>query len=227
MLSEAMAIGCVPPRSCARRRRSASARSSCSSRPTSNSTTSPSTSSVPICTISSGRSPRSICWRTTPTASRGHCLLGPEGRVWAIDNGLCFAEEYKLRTVIWEFGGEQLSGGLAGAIQRIVDAFPAALGELLHHDECQALCANERASCSTAAASRSTSPVAATPGRSSDGQTGVDVGLVAGRSLDGVVDAGDVGRGRRPGGQRARRAAVRRRPPSGGWRTHRSCSTAR
>ena len=44
----------------------------------------------------------------------GHCLLAPgwvddDGaplRVWAIDNGLCFATDFKLRTVIWEFAGE-------------------------------------------------------------------------------------------------------------------------
>jgi uncharacterized repeat protein (TIGR03843 family) len=33
----------------------------------------------------------------------GHCLIGHDGRVWAIDHGLCFHNEYKLRTVIWEF----------------------------------------------------------------------------------------------------------------------------
>ena len=35
----------------------------------------------------------------------GHCLLAGD-RVWAIDNGLCFAPDFKLRTVIWEFAGE-------------------------------------------------------------------------------------------------------------------------
>src|SRR5580698_4821140 len=34
----------------------------------------------------------------------GHVLLS-EGRLWAIDNGLCFNEHDKLRTVIWDFGG--------------------------------------------------------------------------------------------------------------------------
>ena len=35
----------------------------------------------------------------------GHCILGDDGRIWAIDNGLCFHVEPKLRTVIWEFAG--------------------------------------------------------------------------------------------------------------------------
>ena len=39
----------------------------------------------------------------------GHCLLeAATDRVWAIDNGLCFSAEFKLRTVIWEFAGDPL-----------------------------------------------------------------------------------------------------------------------
>ena len=42
----------------------------------------------------------------------GHCLLGEDGRVWAIDHGVCFAAEPKLRTVIWEFIGEPIPAAL-------------------------------------------------------------------------------------------------------------------
>ncbi len=38
----------------------------------------------------------------------GHCLLGLDGQIYGIDHGLCFAEDFKLRTVIWEFGGERV-----------------------------------------------------------------------------------------------------------------------
>ncbi len=38
----------------------------------------------------------------------GHCLIGHDGRVWAIDHGVCFHDEYKLRTVIWEFSCEPI-----------------------------------------------------------------------------------------------------------------------
>ena len=38
----------------------------------------------------------------------GHVLLAEE-RLWAIDNGLCFNEDDKLRTVIWDFGGQPLA----------------------------------------------------------------------------------------------------------------------
>ena len=38
----------------------------------------------------------------------GHCLLGADGHIWGIDHGLCFPADPKLRTVIWEFGGERV-----------------------------------------------------------------------------------------------------------------------
>ena len=36
----------------------------------------------------------------------GHCLVGREQRLWAIDHGLTFHTDYKVRTVLWEFSGE-------------------------------------------------------------------------------------------------------------------------
>ena len=38
----------------------------------------------------------------------GHVLLDPEGRLWGIDNGLCFHEDEKLRTVIWDYAGTRI-----------------------------------------------------------------------------------------------------------------------
>src|SRR6266540_3832379 len=39
----------------------------------------------------------------------GHCLAETvDGRVWAIDHGVCFHEEPKLRTVLWDFAGKAL-----------------------------------------------------------------------------------------------------------------------
>jgi uncharacterized repeat protein (TIGR03843 family) len=38
----------------------------------------------------------------------GHVLVDKDQHVWGIDHGLCFAEDFKIRTVIWEFGGEVL-----------------------------------------------------------------------------------------------------------------------
>jgi uncharacterized repeat protein (TIGR03843 family) len=42
----------------------------------------------------------------------GHCLLGEDGRIWAIDHGVCFHEDPKLRTVIWEYMDEPIPQAL-------------------------------------------------------------------------------------------------------------------
>jgi uncharacterized repeat protein (TIGR03843 family) len=70
----------------------------------------------------------------------GHCLLGKDGLIWAIDNGLCFAAEFKLRTVIWDFGGEPIPDDLLEDVHRLVDGgLPAALAALLDDEEQEAL----------------------------------------------------------------------------------------
>jgi len=38
----------------------------------------------------------------------GHCLRGEDGHIWGIDHGLTFHAQPKLRTVIWDFGGEPI-----------------------------------------------------------------------------------------------------------------------
>ncbi len=49
----------------------------------------------------------------------GHCLIGADERLWAIDHGICFHTEYKLRTVIWEFSGEPVDVELLADLQRL------------------------------------------------------------------------------------------------------------
>ena len=39
----------------------------------------------------------------------GHLLRGDDGRVFGIDHGVCFHEQWKVRTVIWDFGGEAIA----------------------------------------------------------------------------------------------------------------------
>jgi hypothetical protein len=48
----------------------------------------------------------------------GHVLLA-EDRLWGIDHGLCFHQEPKLRTVIWDFAGEPLPDALTAALERL------------------------------------------------------------------------------------------------------------
>lgn len=71
----------------------------------------------------------------------GHVLLA-EGRLWAIDHGLTFHVEPKLRTVIWDFAGEPIDESLAADLERLVSApLPAEIAELLDDDEQEALLA--------------------------------------------------------------------------------------
>ena len=61
----------------------------------------------------------------------GHVLLA-EDRLWAIDNGLCFNRQDKLRTVIWDFGGSPLEPAVHEDLGRLAhDGPPAALCELI------------------------------------------------------------------------------------------------
>ena len=76
----------------------------------------------------------------------GHCLLGEDGRIYAIDNGLSFHQEFKLRTVIWEFGGEPIPTPLLDDVGRFVDGgIPAPLADLLDPFERDALLTRARA----------------------------------------------------------------------------------
>jgi uncharacterized repeat protein (TIGR03843 family) len=72
----------------------------------------------------------------------GHCLLDVDGRIWAIDNGLSFHHQFKLRTVIWEFAGEPIPEHLLADVERLhTDGPPPALVPLLDTFELDALVA--------------------------------------------------------------------------------------
>jgi uncharacterized repeat protein (TIGR03843 family) len=51
----------------------------------------------------------------------GHCLLGTDGSIWAIDNGLSFHAQFKLRTVIWEFAGHPLDDDVLADLEALTD----------------------------------------------------------------------------------------------------------
>ena len=69
----------------------------------------------------------------------GHVLIDADKHVWGIDHGLCFATDFKLRTVIWEFGGEALPEPLLDAVRRVADTVPLDVASLLDSDEVEAL----------------------------------------------------------------------------------------
>ncbi|HKY83697.1 MAG TPA: SCO1664 family protein [Anaerolineales bacterium] len=75
----------------------------------------------------------------------GHILLAPDRHVWLIDHGVCFHQEPKLRTVIWDFAGEPVPDPLLSAIERFRQGLEAdgearaAMAELLSREEVDAL----------------------------------------------------------------------------------------
>jgi uncharacterized repeat protein (TIGR03843 family) len=49
----------------------------------------------------------------------GHCLKDKHGQLWAIDHGLTFHPDYKLRTVIWDFCSESIPEPLLEDLTRL------------------------------------------------------------------------------------------------------------
>jgi uncharacterized repeat protein (TIGR03843 family) len=54
-----------------------------------------------------------------------HILIDPDDHLWLIDHGICFHEEDKLRTVIWDFAGETVPDELCSDIDRLREALVA------------------------------------------------------------------------------------------------------
>ena len=76
----------------------------------------------------------------------GHVLLGLDGRIRGIDHGLMFHHEFKLRTVIWEFGGEAIPDWILDAASELVEGgLPDPLAALLDPFERDAVLARARA----------------------------------------------------------------------------------
>jgi uncharacterized repeat protein (TIGR03843 family) len=80
----------------------------------------------------------------------GHVLRGEDGHLWLIDHGLCFHVDEKLRTVIWDFGGEPFPPEQAADLERVEEEISsrgparAILEEHLRPAEVSALAARIR-----------------------------------------------------------------------------------
>ena len=61
----------------------------------------------------------------------GHLLPLPDGRIQGIDNGLCFAVEPKLRTVLWRWRGAPLTDEEKAVLERLRTDLGGPLGERL------------------------------------------------------------------------------------------------
>jgi uncharacterized repeat protein (TIGR03843 family) len=57
----------------------------------------------------------------------GHILMDEDGHFWSIDHGICFHEDDKLRTVIWDFADEWVPQDLISNVEKF--------SGLLEHDK--------------------------------------------------------------------------------------------
>jgi len=76
----------------------------------------------------------------------GHCLLSRDGRIYGIDNGLSFHTEFKLRTVLWDFGGDRIPSEILDDLGELTaSGLPDDLRELLDPFEADATIARAQA----------------------------------------------------------------------------------
>ncbi len=72
----------------------------------------------------------------------GHVILCPDDRPRGIDHGVCFSADFKLRTVIWDFGGEEMDDGCVTPVAAMASE-PGACADqfagLLDDDEVEAM----------------------------------------------------------------------------------------
>lgn len=74
----------------------------------------------------------------------GHCLLDEHGHIWAIDHGVCFSPQPKLRSVIWDFAGDPIPAHLLADLDALCSELerahpPHPLTEYLNEQEYTAL----------------------------------------------------------------------------------------
>ncbi len=75
----------------------------------------------------------------------GHCLLDSQDKVWAIDNGLTFHVEFKLRTVIWDWAGELIPIDILDDLESLISSpLPNSFANYLDEIERGALCQRAR-----------------------------------------------------------------------------------
>jgi uncharacterized repeat protein (TIGR03843 family) len=61
----------------------------------------------------------------------GHLLPLPDGRIQGCDNGLCFAVEPKLRTILWRWRGQRLNDDERAVLERLREGLAGPLGDEL------------------------------------------------------------------------------------------------
>ncbi len=61
----------------------------------------------------------------------GHVLPMADGHRYGVDHGVCFHTEDKLRTVLWGWAGEELSGAEVGGVECVLSGLEGSLRESL------------------------------------------------------------------------------------------------
>ena len=69
----------------------------------------------------------------------GHIVVDADDHLWGIDHGVCFSDEFKLRTVIWDFAGEDIADELLAPLEVLMNDVPTNLIALLNDDEIDAM----------------------------------------------------------------------------------------
>lgn len=67
----------------------------------------------------------------------GHILRDAKDNLWLIDHGLCFHAEEKLRTVVWDYSGEEIPDDLMKSVSSLIDKLRE--GEKLYNELIQYL----------------------------------------------------------------------------------------
>ena len=74
-----------------------------------------------------------------------HLILDSAGKLWSIDHGLTFHSDTKIRTVIWDFSGEEIPKALLNKLRKLEDQLESPQGrakelvEVLLAEEVEAL----------------------------------------------------------------------------------------
>lgn len=53
----------------------------------------------------------------------GHVIEDADGRLWAVDHGVTFHVEPKLRTVIWDYAEQELGAAARGGLEKLSESF--------------------------------------------------------------------------------------------------------
>jgi uncharacterized repeat protein (TIGR03843 family) len=69
----------------------------------------------------------------------GHLLKDGDGHIWGIDHGLCFHQETKLRTVMWDFAAEPIPDVVTEWLGRLRKDRGEYLAELIDPEEIDAI----------------------------------------------------------------------------------------